>query len=623
MATAELHEGVIAVRTRWDEKDLIKRVPGSRWNAELKLWTLPLSWASAVTLRGVFGVNLQLGPEFNQWGWSEKSLRVDRALEVRNLLEPTWSTPEGILPEGQQLYPFQEVGRTFLLRAFGALLGDEMGTGKTIQALTTIASLGTEGLPAIVVCPNSIKRQWAEQAAKWLPNATPYIVAGPAGEKRRVLAAAAKDPSALVIVNIEAVRLHSRLESYGSVRLKRCDSCDKRNGEQLTPAQCEVHPKELNGFGFKIAILDEAHRVKDPKAKQTRAIWSVFHDPSVQYRFAMTGTPIANHPGDLWPIMHAVAPQDFPRKSSFLDRYALMSYNVFGGVEVVGLRPDTKDELFAILDPRFRRVTKDIVLKFLPDKIRTVRTVTMSPKQKKAYDEIEQRLVTRLDDGTLLVAKSNLTAATRLLQLASSYAEIDRGEDPDDVTKWTVNLKAPSPKVDELVEIIHELGTAQVAVAAEHRKLIELAVDRLTEEGISCVQVTGAIPELVRAGNLAQFQAGGAQVILFTYKAGGVGLDMTRAGTLVRLQRSWSLVDNKQGEDRVHRIGSEIHEAVNIIDLVAENTIEIQQMERLALKLERLEEITRDRQSRIAAGLAASDLDQEEIGIMNTYLGDV
>lgn len=491
-----------------------------------------------------------------------------------------------------------------------------------------LEKLGQSALPALVVCPNSVKDHWAERAEEWLPEATPYVVRGSANERRKIINKAKEDPSALVIINIEAMRQWSRLASYGSIRLQKCRECDPENGdERINAARCEMHRKELNDFPFKTCVLDEAHRVKDPKAKQTRAIWYVFHQPTVERRWALTGTPIANHPGELWSTMHAVCPEEFPVKSKFLDRYALMSWNQFGGMDIVGLRPDTRDELFKFFDPRFRRMTKAQVLPQLPSKIRIVHSVEMTPKQRRAYEEMSQGMVSYLDDGTMIVARSNLTARIRLLQLASSYCKISRDPaDPANPALWKVELSEPSPKVDALFELIDDLkvystGGTSIVVASDQRKLLELASARLEREKKPHVMITGAVPEHQRAENLARFQAGDVPLLMFTYKAGGVGLNMTKASVLIRLQRSWSLIDNRQGEDRVHRIGSE-HDSVTIIDVVTAGTVEEQQMQRLAEKLRRLEEINRDRERLRAAGISTQHLDEEEAILAMADLGE-
>jgi SNF2 family DNA or RNA helicase len=184
-----------------------------------------------------------------------------------------------------------------------------------------------------------------------------------------------------------------------------------------------------------------------------------------------------------------------------------------------------------------------------------------------------------------------------------------------------VELCEPSPKIDELMEILDELGDKPCVVAAESRKLIELAAKKLDKADVSYGLITGAIDAYDRQQALEQFQAGKLRVLLFTVKAGGTGLTMTAADTIIFLQRSWSMIDNKQAEDRVHRIGSEIHESIHVIDILCKDTVEEQQLLRLGNKMRRLDEITRDRATLLAAGRTIAHLDDEEGEILNSYLG--
>lgn len=602
------------VTTLWSDKPLITQIPGKAWDAKRKLFTLPLSWSACVQVRAVFGDRLAVGKPLSGWSRGEKQRR-DTALRYRDARERVDSHAyDADNDHSEKLYPFQIPGRDFMVAAKYALLGDEMGSGKTLQTLAALRAVDKieGGYPALVVCPNSTKRNWAREIRKWLPEATPIVIDGSAAKRRKQLAEAVDVPNAIVIVNIESVRLHSRLAAYGSVRLKKCRECDTVAGdESLTPAKCETHDKELNAFPFKVCVLDEAHRVKDPRALQTRAIWRVFHGETVAYRWALTGTPVANHPGDIWSILHTIDPEGFPRKSAFLDRYALLEFNAFGGMSIVGLKPETRDEFLSLLDARMRRMLKALVLDQLPQKTRVVRHVEMSAKQKKAYDEVASQYVLTTDSGDKIVMNGNLPAATRLLQLASAMCEIDKGETPDDIGTWKVRLADPSSKIDELMSIIADEPDKPLAIAAEHRQLIDLAAKRLTDAGIEFGVITGGVSAAERDETIEAFQSGKLKYILFTYKAGGVGLNMTAADTLVRLQRSWSLVDNMQGEDRVHRIGSEVHEAITIIDIITAGTIEETQVEKLYAKMQRLEEIVRDREQLMNAGENAADLDAE------------
>lgn len=628
-------ERIILHDTLWNDKPLCQSIPGKYWSVKLAKWSYPVSWPACVVLRSTFGDRLQIGPELTAWATKRRD-ELDRSLSLRDVLsfdgDLSYYFTEGN-DHDERLYPFQVPGRDFLVTAREALLGDEMGSGKTFQTIAAIRladSMG-EGYPALIVCPNTLKRNWEREIRQWLPEANPFVIHGAADKRRKQLAEASESDNAVIIMNIESMRLHSRLVQFGSTRLKRCTECDPEAGDpDLKMASCEMHKKELNEIPFKLCVIDEAHRVKAPSALQSRAIKAVFHGPTVRYRWALTGTPIANHPGDLWSILNTISPDNWPAKSAFIDRYAVEEFNAFGGRTIRGLKPEHKDEFHALLAPHFRRMLKSQVLKSLPDKVFIRHDVEMTPKQAKAYKEIEKNLITVLDDGTVLVANGSLPGALRMLQFASAYCEVDQGETPEDPTTWVVKLtdNPKSPKIDEMMSIIEDTVTEDergrikrkpVVVAAEHRQLIDLASARLTEAGIPFGRVTGAESPDEREANVRAFQAGKLDVMLFTYAAGGVGINLTRADTMIRLQRSWSMIANNQGVDRIHRIGSEVHESITIIDLVTAGTIEEVQIQRLYEKAERMEEIVRDREKLEAAG-NTEDLDAELARIETTSL---
>jgi SNF2 family DNA or RNA helicase len=600
MAYAELAHtanGTIIVQTRYEEKDLIKSIPGSRYVADKKHWTVPATWPACLQLRGIFKNELQLGPMLVEFAAGLRSIYIDPLMEMRTLL----TAPPEVNSANEGLYPFQHAGANFLVVAKQALLGDEMGTGKTIQLLEALrwrfVTAGTT-LPAAVIAPNSTKFNWETETERWFPEAHPYVITGGAVARKKIFAAAAKDPLALVIINFEAVRSHSRLAGYGSIHL----------------TDPEKVLKELNEIPFKTVVVDEAHRLKDPKSKQTRACWAVGHGPTVDYRYALTGTPIANDPSDLWAILHFLAPREHPTKSKYVDRYCLQSWNAYGGLSVIGVQPETREEFHRVIGPRFRRVTKDEVLTQLPRKQRQLVRVEMTPKMAKAYREMEANLATRVDGG-LVIAASNLTAQIRLLQFAAATCEVE--------SDGSVKLADPSPKVDALIDLLDAAQGKPIAVSAEYRQLIELAAKRLDKLKMPYGLITGAVSPWDRAQNLKKFQEGELPVLMFTLKAGGTGLNMTRADTMICLQRSWSMVDNKQGEDRVHRIGSEIHEAINVIDIVTSGTVEEVQIARYLEKIHRLDQITQDRARAKANGVDVTELDELEAFIMSSHLGDL
>lgn len=624
---------VIVVYTQYSEKDLIKAVPGARWSPEEHAWLLPIAWSSVVQLRGVFGDRLESSQELADWAWQEYNTRVRPALEIRDAL-----TAEG---DHVTWRPYQLADVNFMLVARDCLLANEPGTGKTVSTLTAARALhfaDGQSLPMLIICPNSVKAHWEAHFSRWFPEATPYLIRGGVAKRRKLLAEAVDDPSAAVIINIESVRLHSRVGPYGSIRLSRCDECFRKQdwydlelakrhfeetGEEatgvvtpVTEARCDVHEKELNRIAFQTVICDEVHRIKEPSAKQTRAVWQLMGAETVRQRWALTGTPIANHVGDLWSIMHAVAPHEYTAKSSFVDRYALFQWGDHGGMNIADIRPDTRDELFKFLDPRFRRMLRSVVNPQLPDKIWTTYEVELTPKQRKLYDEIEAQLFARDDNGHMLVAANNLVKNTRLIQLASSTCEVEYLPLPEDADEGTppqfkIKLVHPSSKIDALMEIMDDFEGHTVAISAVSKQLIDLAEKRFIEAGISCVKITGDVSEWDRRDNLVRFQAGGVRAILFTVQAGGVGIDMTAADTMIRLQRSYSMIDNVQGLGRIDRIGAEVHQKLYVVDIIAPGTVEDDQLDKLRAKEERLETIARDRAALTRAGLDATQLDVE------------
>lgn len=602
--TAELQDGVIWLWSTYRHKDQVKLVPGVRWDRERKQWRLPCTWAACKQLRGVFGAMLQVGPELSRWAADEYGLRVAPSVELRmaTQLGEGWG-PIILQPS---LYPFQQAGVAFLTTAERCILADEMGTGKTVQAVVALRELharGEEPFPALIVAPKSVKRTWLRELAKWCPEATVVTIDGGAVARRKAIAAGAD----VLVLNYETTWRHSRLAPYGNTAL----------------SDAEKEPKELNEIEFRTIIVDEAHRIKNPKAKQTRAVWWLGTRTSVRFRFALTGTPVAKAADDYWSILHLVDDKEFPAKTAFVDRYCLQTWNAWGGLEVIGIRPEMKTEFFDIIDPRMRRMPKDLVLPFLPPKLRSIREVEMTTKQRKAYQQMEDHMIAEVGEG--FVAETlPVTKRLRLMQFASAYAELEPQLDGTDA----VRLTFPSNKVEEFLEVLEELGDEPVVAFAQSRQLIELVAQKLTEQHVPFRMLVGGMTEDQREMATRDFQEGRARVMLGTIQAAGEGITLTRARHLVFLQRGDSMIGNVQAEDRVHRIGSEIHDTVHIIDIITPGTVEEQQVESLHVKFARLQEIVRDRLTLQAAAAAGDEnakiklveLQQEEANIMG---GDV
>lgn len=517
-------------------------------------WTCPATLYHATVLRSVFGDRLVLDADVEEWG----SLEVE-AEQIRLAIK---DVPPS---EGGTLRPFQKTGANWLWHD-SSILADDMGLGKTVQALAALEALApyAVGFDALVVTTSSMKYQWATEAAKWAPSWNPVVIDGDA--PKRVKAILDAPAGTLFIINWESLRKHTKLAGYGSVT--------------LTPSEKEVG--ELNRRRLYTVIADEAHRAKDPNSKQTRALWAVGSD--ALYRWALTGTPVANEPNDLWSLLYWMDPVMFPSRSAFQDRY------VFGvetqwGFEPMGWRAETKAELFRFVDRFLLRRSKEEVLKDLPAKTYERRLLDLKPSQQKAYKAMKKELMARIDDE-LLLATDPLTKLQRLSQIASATPVVQEGE--------VIALKAPSNKVDAVVEIAQETSESLVVFAAS-RKLIDLTEQELHKAGITTVRITGTESAELRQVHVQQFQEGLVRVALCTFAAGSEGITLTRASTMVMMQRPWSLVQSRQAEDRIHRIGQE-SDKVLIIDLVSKGTVDIEVHKALVEKQETLESVVRDRE---------------------------
>jgi SNF2 family DNA or RNA helicase len=363
--------------------------------------------------------------------------------------------------------------------------------------------------------------------------------------------------------------------------------------EKVSLNKCEVHKRELNEINFKAVVADEIHRSKDPKSKQSRALWAATGKADI--RFALTGTPIANNVVDLWSILHWISPEDWPSKTKWIDRMVDTMLNAFGGMMVLGVKAHMYDEFYKSVNPYMRRMLKKVVLPWLPPVINERRDVEMSTKQKKAYDQMRDLMIAELgDSGDVVTAPSVLTQTIRLLQFASSYATMVSDEATGE---QRAILDSPSCKIDALMNDIDsgDFGDDSIAVSAVSKQLINLLSAELTKKKIPHGLITGDQDEDERQKAIDDFQSGAIKWVLFTAQAGGVGITLTAARRLIMLQRPWSLVDYKQVLDRVHRIGSEIHDSIVITDYVTEGTIEERVIQVLETKAGNFEQIVRDK----------------------------
>lgn len=569
-------------------KESIKTVLGTKFRTKDKKWYAPMEWPTIVSLIGTFPQKLSFTDELR--------VAVERIQE--EMIFPALDLREKVDADGyEDLFPHQRADVKFLKTARRALLFNGMGSGKTRAAISTLQSLyedeGEDVFPSLIVAPASTKYPWKKEFKEVWPDLEVTVVDGTAAKRRKQL----ETPAHVYIMNYESVRTHSSLMPYGNTAMKKCVECGGED-PKVKPTTCQVHEKELNRIEFKSAVVDEIHRMKDGKSLATRAVKKAVGDAEI--RIGMTGTPIANTPEDLWSPLNFLWPRSFGAKSRFIDRYLVVSQNIWGGMEVLGIQPNMQDEFYSIIDPITRRMPESYVLKHLPPSVYTTREVEMGAKQAKAYEEMRKQTAAEINQG-FVIAESPLTKAMRLLQFASSYAEYDydsisklgeSGEDP----VFNIKLSEPSSKLDAIMDDIEsgDFGDDSVVIFAVSRQLIELLSARMEKKGIEHGLITGAQSSYQKNVAIEEFQEGKTKYVLATTAAAGTGITLTRARIAVFLQRPWSNIDNKQAEARVRRIGSEIHDSILYIDYVTTGTIESKVFYALAKKDENLQEILRD-----------------------------
>lgn len=593
----------IAITSPYYQRDQVKTIPGTRWSASDAKWKAPLAWTTCLALRGTFGEDLELGDALVKWANDEFTTRIRPTTLLRDRLtlddlgedEHTHIIDTAVKAgDEMKMFRHQTAGAAFMATSGSCLIGDETGTGKSAQAICALRTLhrtGAEVFPVLIVAPNSVKRTWQREWEQWWPGIVTQVIEGGAVARRKAL----ETPAHVYIVNWDVLPKHSRLSRYGNIALKRCVECGGID-ERVGPNTCEVHIRELNQIPFKTIVADEVHRSKNPKAKWARALWSLSSAPSVNHRYGLTGTPIQDNVGDMWSLMHFIAPDEYPSKTAYIDRFVDVTYNIWGAMELKGIKPATESEFFAGLHTRFRRMTKKAVLPFLPPILRETRYVDMGPQQARAYKQIAEEMIAELESGNVLVVKNTLSKSTRLVQFASAYARVEEITLPDGRVDTIAKMQAPSCKLDAFMDdyTSGDLGDGAIIVFSESRQLVEMLHTRLEKKSIDHSMIVGGQTGEERQQNIDDFQAGKTKLILVTIKAGGVGLTLTAADTMVFLSRSWSSIDQVQAEARGHRIGSEKHDSVKIIDYVSNGTIESYQVQRLSDKMDRIEDITKD-----------------------------
>lgn len=551
--------------------DKVSTIPGLRAKPGTNTWEGPTTAAAMVSVARTLGKL----DEFEATPRATKLMRKIRQLkeQVQHLKDGTFQ-PQFAVPEGLSLWDYQPAAIWMMVERKRAIIGDDMGTGKTVMALTAARQVCAR--TTLIVCPSNVKHKWGRFAAEWYPEATVFVLDGTKAKKEKKLAEAedilvhTDDQPVVVVVNWESLSSLSKLAGFGSIKLTE---------KQATPGA-------LNQIYWECVIADEAHRAKDPKSQQTRALKACAK--GAVYRWALTGTPVLNTPSDLWSIGNFYDPDTYGTSMHRWHQRYVDFLDTHFGPKDVGLRSDNEDEFTTWFDLGFIRRTKAEVHPDLPPITYDVRELEMTSKQQAAYNKMVTDMMAVIDDEFLL-ANNPLTLLTRLSQIASATPVVSDME--------VTALDAPSNKVQAVVEILASMSEEQqLVVFAQSEKLISLTESVLLKQKNppTVVRITGKESAKVKDMNVETFQAGRARVALVTTQAGGEGIDLFAADTCVFMQRGYAYGQNTQAESRLHRPGQESDKVV-IIDLVSIGTVDEDVRDALQSKEEMAEQVLRDK----------------------------
>lgn len=436
------------------------------------------------------------------------------------------------------------------------LCGDEMGVGKTVEAIALDQLRRMQAGPGdhktLVIAPlTGVIDSWVEHFEEW----TDLKV-------RRIDHRSAKHRARFLEVESDVYVIH--------------------------PEGLRLEENRLIQVDWLHVIFDEVHRAKNRKTQTFKAAQHV--GKKAQYRSGFTGTPVMNHPDELWAILNWLYPTKKDRDSAgfkhwyqkllnsywrFYERFIEYDEDpVYGYRTITGTK--NEDELRSLIDPFYIRRLKRDVLSHLPPKQYQKYEVELHPKQRRAYNDMKKELIAWIgeQENQPLVASIAIAKLIRLQQFTLGHAQIINGE---------MKLSDPSAKLDALMDILDDLGETQCVVFSTSKQAINLAEGRLVKAGYTTAKVTGDVGQTQRTGAIKRFQSGEAQVFLATIGAGGVGLNLQNANTVIFLDRDWSPANNLQAEDRVHRSGQE-HDSVHIIDIIARDTVDQQKDRKLQQK---------------------------------------
>jgi superfamily II DNA or RNA helicase len=471
---------------------------------------------------------------------------------------PRVPPPESFLAS---LRPYQAQGvdwMQFLASAgLGGILADDMGLGKTVQTLAHMMIEREEGrldLPSLIVCPTSLIPNWLAEAQRFAPDLTVLALHGPARKSQ-----------------FDLIPIHDLvLTTY-----------------PLLARDAEV----LLEQDWHAVILDEAQSIKNPNAETTRQVLRL----KARQRFCLSGTPLQNHLGELWSLFDFLAPGFLGSQKTFRTHYRLP-------IEKGG-DAERQEALVNRIKPFMLRRTKEEVAKELPPKTEINEPVELEDVQRSVYEAIRLSMHDKVRSAIAAkgLARSGIVILDALLKMRQACC------DPRLLKMRSAAVsKAGSAKLERLMEmlgIMFQEGR-RVLVFSQFTEMLALIETRLQEEGIEYVTLTGDTKD--RGAPVRKFQSGKVPLFLISLKAGGVGLNLTAADTVIHYDPWWNPAVEDQATDRAYRIGQT--KKVFVHRLITLGTIE-EKMEELKEKKRAIVASVMDAEHGGALKLTEADID--------------
>jgi len=441
--------------------------------------------------------------------------------QVRKLKEMKELEPK--LPSTLQaeLRDYQIEGFEWLARlahwGVGACLADQMGLGKTLQALALILTHATKGA-TLIIAPTSVCMNWIDEAAKFAPTLNP--------------------------VEFTSKDRQDTLDELQSLDLFVC-SYGMLQQEEVAKMLAEVE--------WQTIVLDEAQAIKNMNTKRSQAAMKL----QGQFKLITTGTPIENHLGELWNLFRFINPGLLGSSDQFSQRFAIP-------IERYQDKP-TKKQLKKLIQPFILRRTKTQVLEELPSRTEITLHVDMSEAETAFYEALRQKAIAKL-------AGSDAEAGTKHLQVLAEIMKLRRACCNSRLVMSDSTL--PSAKLELFGEVLQNLleNRHKALVFSQFVDHLHIMRDYLEQNNISYQYLDGSTPAKQRKVRVNKFQGGEGDVFLISLKAGGTGLNLTAADYVLHMDPWWNPAVEDQASDRAHRIGQK--RPVTIYRLVTKGTIE-------------------------------------------------